>query len=54
MAPNGRRFVVAVLAIIVALVILFLFIASPAAGGPQAVIAGAAIFVSGPPFYRSE
>ena len=47
MAPTGGRFVVAVLTIIAALVILFLFIASPAAGSPQTVLTGAVALVPG-------
>ena len=40
MAPSPRRLMVAVLTILAALVILFLFIASPAAGVAQATLGG--------------
>lgn len=40
MAPSPRGLVVALLTILAALVILFLFIASPAAGVSQALLGG--------------
>jgi hypothetical protein len=40
MAPSPRGLALAVLTVVAALVILFLFIASPAAGVAQAVIGG--------------
>jgi hypothetical protein len=40
MAPSQRGLAVAVLTIVAALVILFLFVASPAAGVAQGIIGG--------------